>query len=387
MQLMSSQTVRWYRKGALLGVAGMVAWGVAPSTASATDAAAATALPKTLTVFTQGDVNVQAEWQKVLIPQFEKAYPGEKIKLVFTTQGSENTDVYDQIAAAAKAGKMTSFDLVDGSVPAEAATANLLVKINAAEVPNINKVDPAEFKPVFNEAVPARGSQVLLAYNSSVVKSPPKTLSALLAWIKANPGKFTYNNPSDGGSGNGFVQDVVNAYAPPADTLKFDLGYYPKLETAWNKGFSVLKSIGPDIFGHTYPNSNTGTITLLASGAVDMGPVWSDMGTEALKDGQLPSTIKLSGIAPPMPGGPDYMGIPKNTPKPEQQLAFKFLNFLLQPNVQGDIVKVMDGTPGIEIKYLPAPYQKLFAGYPTPALPYSTQTGSDMEKDWASIVS
>lgn len=358
----------------------------ATGAAAATKVEASTALPKTLTVFSQGDVNVQAEWQKVLVPQFEKAYPGTKVKLVFTTLSSQNTDVYDEIAAAAKAGKTTSFDLVDGSVPAEAATANLLVKINDKKIPNIDQIDPAEFKPVFDEAVPTRGSQVLLAYNSKVVKNPPKTLSALLAWIKANPGKFTYNNPSDGGSGNGFVQDVVSAYASPADNLKFALGYSPSTEKAWDQGFSVLKSIGPDIFNHTYPDSNTGTLTLLASGAVDMGPVWSDEGTAALKDGQLPSNIKLTGITPAMPGGPDYMGVPKNAPQAYKALAFEFLNFVLEPKIQAEIADEMDGTPGIEIKYLPAAVQKEFAGYPTPALPYSAQSGSDMEKDWTTQV-
>jgi putative spermidine/putrescine transport system substrate-binding protein len=383
---MSSRTIRWYGGGAIFAAAGLVAGGIAPGAAAATKAQASAALPKTLTVYSQGDVNVQTEWQKVLIPQFEKAYPGTKIKLVFTTLGSENTDVYDELAASAKAGKSTSFDVVDGSVPAEASTANLLVKINDKEIPNIDHIDPSNFKPVDDEAVPTRGSQVLLAYNASVVKNPPKTVSALLAWIKANPGKFSYCNPSDGGSGEGFVQGVVSAYTSSADNLKFDLGYYPSLESAWDKGFAALKAIGPDIFDHTYPNSNTGVVTELASGAIDMGTVWSDQGTEALKDGQLPSTIKMSGISPAMPGGPDYVGVPKNIPKPEQELAFKFINFILEPTIQTDIVKVMYGTPGIEFKYLPPAEQKLFAGYPTPTLPYSAKSSSDMENDWTTQI-
>lgn len=383
---MSRRTIRRRNKAVLLGVTGLVTCGVASSAAALTPEQASMALPKTLTVYSQGDVNVQAEWQKVLVPQFEKAYPGTKIKLVFTTEASENTDVYDEIAAAAKAGKSTSFDLTDGSVPAEAATANLLVKVNAAEIPNIDHIDSAEFKPVDDEAVPLRGSQVLLAYNSSAVKNPPKTLSALLAWIKANPGKFTYCNPSDGGSGEGFVQDVVSAYASPADNLKFALGYYPGLEKAWDKGLSVLKSIGPDIFNQTYPNSNTGVLTELGSGAVDVASVWSDEGTAALKDGQLPKTIKLVGISPAMPGGPDYLGVPKNIPTPYQKLAFEFINWALEPSVQAAVANSMEGTPGIEIKYLPASVRKQFAGYPTPALPYSSKSSSDMESDWTSQV-
>ena len=70
--------------------------------------------------------------------------------------------------------RQSSFDLVDGSVPAEAATANLLTKVNSSEVPLISEIDPDNFKPVFDEAVPLRGSQVLLAYNSQVVPPTPQ---------------------------------------------------------------------------------------------------------------------------------------------------------------------------------------------------------------------
>jgi putative spermidine/putrescine transport system substrate-binding protein len=377
----------WFTRGAVAAIAGAVSCAMAiPGAAAQSRLEVASSLPDTLTVFSQGDVNVQREWQTVLVPGFEKAYPGTKIKLVFTTDAAQNTSVYDEIAAAAKAGKMTQFDLVDGAVPAEAATANLLVPVNTKLIPNLRLVDPSYLKPVNNEAVPLRGSQVLIAYNSNVVKNPPKTLGALIAWIKSHPGKFAYCNPADGGSGEGFVQDVLSAYTPAADNLKFALGYYPSLESTWNKGFEVLKSIGADVFQKQYPNSNTGVLTLLASGAIDMGAVWSDMATEALKDGQLPSSIKLVGINPPMPGGPDYLGVPKNTPRAYQELAFKFINWALTPSVQAAIVNVMDGTPGIEFKYMPPAYQKLFAGYPTPSLPYSAKTQSDMERDWTNEV-
>jgi putative spermidine/putrescine transport system substrate-binding protein len=340
----------------------------------------------TLTVFSQGDVNVQSEWTKVLVPGFERAFPGDKIKLVYTTLGSENTSVYDEIAAAAKAGKNTSFDIVDGGVAAEGATAHLLVSVNKSELPLISHVNADAFKPVNDEAVPLRGSQVLLAYNSKAVPHPPKTLKALIAWVKAHSGEFTYCNPSDGGSGAGFVQDVVSSYLSPATNLKMSLGYDPKAEAGWSKGFAVLKSIGADVFQQQYPNSNTGVLTLLASGTIDLGTVWSDEGTAAIKDGQLPKSIKLTGITPPMDGGPDYLGVPKNIPSTEKALAFKFINWALGAQPQAAIVKVMDGTPGVKFQYLPASLRKQFAGYGSAALPYSAKTGSDLDSQWTSKV-
>ena len=375
----------WRLVGALAATSGLVTVGVTPE-AGASPRAAASSLPTTLTIYSQGDVNVQSLWSKVLEPGFEKAFPGEKIKLVFSVPSSENTIVYDEIAASAAAKRQSSFDLVDGSVPAEAATANLLTKINASEIPLINEIDPNNFKPVLNEAVPLRGSQVLLAYNSKVISHPPTTLSALIAWIKANPGKFTYCNPSDGGSGSGFVQEVLSSFVPPAQNLKMALGYDAPAEGSWDQGFQLLKSLAPDIFNQQYPNSNTGVLTLLATGAIDMGPVWSDEGTAALKDGELPGYIKLTGVNPPFYGGPDYMGVPNNISQGEKSLAFKFINWALEPANQAAIAKAIEGTPGIELKYLPASVQKAFAGYNTPALPWSAKTGSDMNSEWTNRV-
>ncbi len=386
-RIMTRRSSRWGAGGALVGMVAMAALVVAPISGAAPskDHASSTALPSTLTIYSSGTVNVQNEWQKVLIPDFEKAYPGKKIKLVFGTTG-ETTVVYDDIAAAAKAGKDTQFDVVTGSVPAEAGPANLLVKVNSKELPNLDDIRASTLTAVDGEAVPLRGSQVLIAYNSTVVKNPPKTLAALIKWIKANPGKFSYCNPSDGGSGEGFVQDVLSSYTPASVNTKLALGYDPSLESYWDKGLSVLKSLTPDVFQGQYPTSNTAVLTELGSGAIDIGSVWSDEATEALDDGQLPKTVKLAGISPPMPGGPDYIGVPKNIPASYQKLAFEFINWTLTPQVQGDIVGVMYGTPGIEIKDLPAAYQSRFAGYPPPQLPYSSKSESDMARDWTSQV-
>lgn len=370
----------------LLGTSAISVGVLAPVAGAAQPETNATSAATTLTIFSQGDVNVQSEWTKVLVPGFEKAFPGDKIKLVFSTLASQNTAVYDEIAAAAKAGKNTSFDVVDGGVAAEGATARLLVPVNKTELPLISHIDPGSFKSVYNEAVPLRGSQVLLAYNSKAVPNPPKTLKALIAWVKAHPGEFTYCNPSDGGSGAGFVQDVVSSYLSPATNLKMAVGYDPAAEKGWDKGFAVLKSIGADVFQHQYPNSNTGVLTLLGSGTIDMGTVWSDEGTTALKDGQLPKTIKLTGLTPAMDGGPDYLGVPKNIPSADKALAFKFINWALGSKVQAAVVNVMDGTPGVKFQYLPAALRKQFAGYGSAALPYSAKTGSDLDSQWTAKV-
>jgi putative spermidine/putrescine transport system substrate-binding protein len=342
---------------------------------------------QTLTVFSQGDVNVQNLWNKVLIPGFEKAFPGDKIKLVYTTESSQNTTVYDQIAASVKAHKTATFDLTDGSVPAQLATAKIATKVTSQDVPNISRVDPTAFVPVNNEAVPLRGSEVLLAYNSATVPNPPTTLAGLISWIKAHPGKFSYCNPSDGGSGSGFVQGILSSQMPASDVQKLVLGYSPSTEAGWNSGFTLLKSLAPDMFNKQYATSNQAVVTLLGSGSIDMAPVWSDEATTALKDGQLPKSVKLVGLTPALPGGPDYLGVPENASAAGKKLAFKFMNWALETKQQESIISAMNGTPAIKFSYLPASVAAQFASFSaTPAEPYSAQSGSDMEKQWSSKV-
>ena len=60
-------------------------------------------------------------------------------------------------------------------------------------------------------SLPYRGSQVLLAYDTTKLDpaDAPKTWADLVAWIKANPGQFIYNRPDKGGSGGNFVRRAI----------------------------------------------------------------------------------------------------------------------------------------------------------------------------------
>ena len=53
--------------------------------------------------------------------------------------------------------------------------------------------------------MPMFQSQVVLAYNPDMVKTPPNTFEELVAWIKANPRKFGYNGVKGGMSGTAFI--------------------------------------------------------------------------------------------------------------------------------------------------------------------------------------
>lgn len=340
----------------------------------------------TLTLYTDGDVNVQALWEQDLVPVYEKTHPNIKINVVFDAHGTDSGVIQDKIVAAEKAHKSSGYDILDSGIVPTLATANMLQKLNKAEIPNISRVEPALLKQTQYEGLPYRGSSVVLAYNSADVKNPPKTLNALLAWIKANPGKFTYNTPSSGGSGGNFVMAVVNSKVPKKDQAKLVTSSSKGLEKTWTKGLNLLKSLGPDIYRKGfYPNGNTGTLNLLANGSIWLAPVWSDMALSALQDKQLPPTIKLLQLSPPFAGGPADMGVVKNSPN--KKAADAFLNWLLTPQAQTIVIDKMNGYPGVEWKYVPKSVQEKYASIAKSyATGWSSFYGADLNQAWQNTV-
>jgi putative spermidine/putrescine transport system substrate-binding protein len=336
----------------------------------------------TINLYADGDVNVQHLWTNTLIPAFEKAYPNIKVHLTYAGSGTSSTATFARLSAAVTAKRDSGMDILDSGIVTQAITANLMTPITTAQVPNLSRVDPALLQQVNNMAVPYRGSSVVLAYNSTKVTQPPTTLAGLLSWIKAHPGEFTYNTPDSGGSGQGFVQRVLNSHVSTSDENTFITGYDPKLESQWNAGLQDLKSLQPAIYQHGfYPSGNDAVLQLLANGSIQMAPVWSDQALSALSLHQLPANIKLLQITPAFDGGPAYMGIPRYSAHPQQ--AETLLNWLLTAPIQGQIINIMHGYPGVQWSYIDASVRNQYASI---AKSYSTgfsnKFSADMNQKW-----
>lgn len=349
---------------AAVGAAALVAAGVSACSGTSTSGSSGT---QTVIVFTTLSNVIpgtnELPWQE-WSAAFEKANPTIKLK-VTTGTSSSAAQMYASLVAAKKDGKNPPIDILDdsGYIPQLEAD-GALQTLTQAEVPNISEIEPSVLATYKNEAIPYRGSSVVLAYNSSEISKPPTTLSGVLAWIKANPGKFAYNVPSGGGSGQAFAEAVVKQQIPASVAPKFVTGYDASLESYWQPGLAELHSLTPDLYGGTdYPASNNATLQDLANGSIEMGPVWSDGANAALKNGELPKTIKFTQISPPFYGGPSYLVVTKNSP--HAAAAEKVINFMLSQSAQALVVSGMNGYPGVELKYEPAAVQKQFAGIDT----------------------
>jgi putative spermidine/putrescine transport system substrate-binding protein len=359
---------------------------VVPAAVAGSTRTASKAKTVTITMYASGDVNVQSLWQNNLIPGFQKANPGVKVKFIFSEHATNDGTTLARIGAAVKQRKWSGFDLLDGGLVTTLAVDGLNQPVSKATAPNLNKINPDLLKPVKGAAIPYRGSSVVLGYNSQQVSSPPKTLAALLSWIKAHPGKFTYNSPNSGGSGYSFAETVVDSTMPAGviNTMQTGDTYDPSIESNWKQGFDLLHSLNQYMYGNgVYPNGNQATLDLLAKGQIWMAPVWSDQALTALKAGTLPASIKLTQISnPSFNGGAAYLGVPKTARN--KQVVYRFVNYILSPKAQQMIVNVMAGYPAIDIKYMGNAIKQKFEDVAANTLrrSYATKYNNDFKAQW-----
>ena len=342
----------------------------------------------TIVIYARGDVNVQSLWQNNIIQNFEEANKCIYVKFIFSEHGTDDGTTLARIGAAVKGRHWPGIDLVDGGLVTTMALSGLDQPVSKATAPNLNKVNKDLLVPVKGAAIPYRGSSVVLAYDSNHVKTPPKTLADLLTWIKANPGKFTYNSPNTGGSGYSFAETVVDSFLDSATLTKMDQGYDQSLEPAWKQGLDFLHSLNKFMYGNgVYPNGNSAVLTLLGQGQIWVAPVWSDQSLTALKTGQLGPNIKLTQISnPSFTGGAAYLAVPKTAK--HKKVLYKFVNYILSPVAQQMIVDVMAGFPAIDIKYMGDSIKQKFQDVSANTLrpTYQTKMGNDFKAAWQQSV-
>src|SRR5438552_8705766 len=99
----------------------------------------------------------------------------------------------------------------------------------------------------------------LLEYMPEKVKQPPQTAEELLAWCKANPGRFMYARPANSGPGRTFVMGLPYMLGDkdPGDPVK-----------GWDKSWAYLKDRDSCI--EYYTSGTTASMKELANGTRDI---------------------------------------------------------------------------------------------------------------------
>lgn len=360
--------------------AGLIVGGTVQSSSAATT---------TIRLYISADTNVKDLWEKALIPEFNKTYPDYEVTVIYDRNGQNDAQTLAKVIASKVTRKDPGMDLIDGGITVQLGSAGMLWRGTTGLLPNLANV-PKELIKNGRGGIPYRASTVLLAYNSKNVKTPPKTLTELLAWIKANPGKFTYNAPSGGGSGYSFVQTVIDSQMTAAENATLTTAPNKALQAKWAKGFEILRGLNKFTYGQngTYPVNNAATLDLLAKGLVDMGPVWSDQIASAIKAGTMPKDVKTTTISKPsFTGGPAFLGIPNNSPN--RNGARVLANWVLSPAAQNIIVSgAMNGLPVIPQDLLSADVASTIADLDIKTMrpAYLSANASDLRSAWAAEV-
>lgn len=322
----------------------------------------------TLKVASAGSQNMVDYVRTYLAPKFEATHPGVKVQVFGTGPGDAGSQkIYEKLEAQKQSGRRhwdIDVAVVHQKLGGEMVEKGLL-KSYRSEIPNgqlasRDSVKNALGVNVNGYVMPMFHSQTAIAYNSDLIKHPPKSYNELVKWVKKHPKAFGYNGIKNGMSGVSFVTGWIYAYGSSAKILTTK-PYNPQLKKRWRQAYQKLKNFNQYV---TFTPGNAGTLDMLNRGEIFMGPVWVDMFYSWKDAGKLPPALKLTLIAPGMPGQPMYYVIPAKAR--HQKLAEEFINLATSPKVQAEgIVKRFNWYPGIDAKYVKpqmdrASWNKLF---------------------------
>lgn len=219
-------------------------------------------------------------------------------------------------------------------------------------------------QPVDGYEAPWGNVQLALIYDSTRISNPPKNRDELAAWVKANPGQFTFDN---GFTGMTFLKSLLIDIAGGEGTLDgpFDEARYAEASA---KLWQYINEIKPYFWkqGETYPNSVAPMHQMFANGELAF--------TMSNNDGEVDNKV-IQGLFPAsakafvLDGGTiqnsHYMGIVSHAANKAGALVA--INFLISaeaqyrkynPEIWGD------GTV-LAIDRLPAEWQAKFSNIPT----------------------
>jgi len=187
--------------------------------------------------------------------------------------------------------------------------------------------------PVEGYESPYGKAQFVMIYNSGQVPQPPKTVNELLAWIKANPGKFAYAAPPDF-TGSAFVRHVC--YTTTGGHAQFMADFDQALfDAKFGACWQTLNDLEPSLWreGQTYPENRARMQDLFANGEVLFDMAYNPAEASSLiAQGRYPDEARTFVFDEGTIANTHYVAIPYNSP--HKAAAMVVANFLLAPEAQ-----------------------------------------------------
>lgn len=306
------------------------------------------------------DVSGDLSGNKPLIQNFVKANP-KLVKSVQYETGSAS-DVVGKLQAQQAANRVDIDLILTGPLAlSQMVQQNQIVKTVPtydSYLPDLNNVlTPAakDFQTLSNGygTVISGGGWAgpIWSYNKSKVTDPPKTPQALLAWAKANPGKFVYADPSSGsGPANAFI-----------DTLPYMLGDKDPSDpvNGWSKTWAYLEELNKYVA--RYPTGTADTFTGEASGAYNLVPSEGSWDKLEHSTGVLNSGFGIYAFTNPiMSSDGHFAAVPKGVPSSTVAVDLALASWLLKPQQEAltSVTSNVFPAKGVELSMAPSSIQK-----------------------------
>jgi putative spermidine/putrescine transport system substrate-binding protein len=183
----------------------------------------------------------------------------------------------------------------------------------------------------------------LLEYAPERVKDVPNSAESLLAWCKANPGKFMYARPANSGPGRTFLMGLpyILGDKDPKDPI-----------SGWDKTWAYLKEINNCV--EYYPSGTTATMKELGEGTRNI--IASTTGWDI--NPRVLGVVPKSAMVTPIKGfhwvtDAHYMVVPKGTSPEKLAVVLDLMSFLLKPEQQAYAYDEGYFYPGPAVKDVP----------------------------------
>lgn len=338
-------------QASFLSAAGLVAGVVAALAAPVAAKAELPAMPKSPQVITIVDAAGNLALTQKAIENYRKEHPNAVSRFVFTKAPSP--ELPGKIKAQQAAGRV-DIDLI--LVGPDGLAAGIEQKIWEQVIPQYSEKFPnleqnylpgaAAMQKAFDGygvVVTYYPSGPLLEYAPDRVKNPPKSAEELLAYCKANPGKFIYARPANSGPGRTFLMGLPYLLGDkdPKDPIK-----------GWDKTWAYLKELNSCI--EYYPSGTTPTMKELGEGTRDMVATTTGWDINPRVLGIVPKQVEVTSLK----GfhwvvDAHYMVVPKGVPKEKMAVILDLMAHMLTPLQQAYAYDEGYFYPGPAIKNVP----------------------------------
>jgi putative thiamine transport system substrate-binding protein len=258
----------------------------------------------------------------------------------------------------------------------------------AATLPNYRYVDTTNVRsnvvdftiPVDGMASPWRRAQIVFVYDGKRVADPPRSVAALLAWARRNPGRTTHPGVRNF-LGSTFLKQALYELTPDPAVLQqpaTDANFAAVTAPMW----AWYDALRPSLWrrGEQFPENGPAQRQLMNDGEIDLMVSFNPAeAAVAQSAGQLPESVRTVVFDRGTIGNTSFVAIPYNAANKEG--AMVVADFLLEPATQARAQDFhqMGNFTVLDLAKLPPAERKRFDDLPRhPALPTNAELKSPL---------